>query len=67
MAKNEWKRFINNAKQNTNVGGIHIIQVFTDTVLSSQDIAPFAIGLAKDEELNSVRAYRKSRKTLYII
>ncbi len=39
VAKNEWKRFINNAKKYTNIGGIHIIQVFTDTVPASEDIA----------------------------
>ena len=54
VAKNEWKRFINNAKKYTNIGGIHIIQIFTDTVPASDDIAPFAIGLAKDEEINEL-------------
>ena len=54
VAKNEWKRFINNAKKYTNIGGIHIIQIFTDTVPASEDIAPFAIGLAKDEEMKEL-------------
>ena len=54
VAKNEWKRFINNAKKYTNTGGIHIIQIFTDTVPASEDIAPFAIGLAKDEEIKEL-------------
>ena len=54
VAKNEWKRFINNAKKYTNIGGIHIIQIFTDTVPASEDIAPFAIGLAKDEEIKEL-------------
>lgn len=49
--KNGWKNFISNAKDNTNVGGIHIMQIFTDVVPASEDIAPFAIGLAKDEEI----------------
>ena len=40
VAESEWKRFINNAKQNTNIGSIHIIQIFTDTVPASEDIAP---------------------------
>ena len=48
------KRFINNAKEYTNIGGIHIIQIFTDTVPASEDIAPFAIGLAKDEEIKGL-------------
>ena len=54
MAKNEWKRFINNTKKYTNIGGIHIIQIFTDTVPACEDIAPFAIGLAKDEEIKEL-------------
>ena len=52
--KNDWKRFINNAKEYTNIGGIHIIQIFTDAVPASEDIAPFAIGLAKDEEIKEL-------------
>ena len=56
VAKSEWKRFINNAKQNTNIGGIHIIQLFTETVPASEDIAPFAIGLATDGELKQLYA-----------
>lgn len=54
VAKNEWKKFINNAKKNTNIGGIHIMQIFTDVVPASEDIAPFAIGLAKDEEIKEL-------------
>ncbi|MCM1386189.1 MAG: methyltransferase domain-containing protein [Bacillus sp. (in: Bacteria)] len=54
VAKKEWKKFINNAKEYTNIGGIHIIQIFTDTVPASEDIAPFAIGLAKDEEIKEL-------------
>lgn len=52
--KDDWKRFIQNAKEYTNIGGIHIIQIFTDTVPASEDIAPFAIGLAKDEEIKEL-------------
>ena len=54
VAKDEWKRFINKAKKYTNIGGIHIIQIFTDAVPASEDIAPFAIGLAKDEEIKEL-------------
>ena len=54
VAKDAWKRFINNAKEYTNIGGIHIIQIFTDIVPASKDIAPFAIGLAKDEEIKEL-------------
>ncbi len=52
--KSDWKKFINEAKIHTNVGGIHIIQIFTDVVPASEDIAPFAIGLAKDEEIKEL-------------
>ena len=51
VTKNEWKKFLNNAKKYTNIGGIHIIQIFTDAVPASEDIAPFAVGLAEDGEL----------------
>ncbi len=51
VEKNGWKKFISAAKEHTNIGGVHIMQIFTDTVPASKDIAPFAIGLAKDEEI----------------
>lgn len=56
VAKDEWKKFINNAKGYTNAGGIHIMQIFTDAVPASEDIAPFAVGLAKDGELKELYA-----------
>ncbi len=44
----------------TNTGGIHIMQIFTDTVPASKDIAPFAVGLAKDGEIKELPGnYRK--------
>lgn len=52
--KDGWKRFISNAKEYTNIGGIHIMQIFTDAVPASEDIAPFAIGLAKDGEMKDL-------------
>lgn len=52
--KNDWKKFISSAKEYTNIGGIHIMQIFTDAVPASEDIAPFAIGLAKDEEIKEL-------------
>ena len=54
VQKTDWKDFINRAKANTNIGGIHIMQIFTDTVPASKDIAPFAIGLAKDNEIKEL-------------
>ena len=54
VEKENWKRFINNAKDNTNVGGIHIMHIFTDAVPASADIAPFAVGLAHDGEIKEM-------------
>lgn len=54
VSKDGWINFINRAKNYTNVGGMHIMQIFTDTVPASDDIAPFAIGLAKDEEIKQL-------------
>lgn len=54
MKKGAWKKFIKDAKSNTNVSGIHIMHIFTDTVPASADIAPFAIGLAKDGEIREL-------------
>lgn len=51
VQKEQWKQFIAQAKANTKPGGIHIMQVFTDVVPITEDLAPFAIGLAKDGEL----------------
>lgn len=52
--KDKWKKFIFDAKDNTNVGGIHIMHIFTDEVPASDDIAPFAAGLAHDGELKEL-------------
>ena len=54
VQKNEWKHFIKKAKDNTNVGGVHIMHMFTDVVPASADIAPFAIGLAQDGEIKEL-------------
>ena len=54
VEKHEWKRFIRKAKENTNVGGLHIMHLFTDAVPASADIAPFAVGLAHDGELKEL-------------
>lgn len=56
VSKTDWKTFINKAKTHTNINGIHILQIFTDTVPASEDIAPFAIGLAKDQEIKELYA-----------
>lgn len=54
VEKNVWKRFIRDAKNNTSVGGIHIMHIFTDTVPASDDIKPFAVGLAHDGEIKEL-------------
>lgn len=54
VEKEHWKRFILDAKENTNDHGIHIIQLFTNVLPASPDIAPFAVGLADDEEIKSL-------------
>lgn len=52
--KSAWRQFIRNAQQHTSVGGIHIIQLFTNQVPITEDLAPFAVGLAEDEELKEM-------------
>ncbi len=54
VAREDWRRFLIHAKDHTNIGGIHIMQIFTDVVPASPDIAPFVVGLAKDEELKDI-------------
>lgn len=54
VEKEHWRRFILNAKENTNEHGIHIIQLFTNVLPASTDIASFAVGLADDEEIKEL-------------
>lgn len=54
VERDEWRAFLSRAKASTRPGGIHLIQTFTDTVPASADIAPFAVGLAKDGELKDL-------------
>ena len=54
VEKQDWKTFLHNAKENTNIDGIHIIQIFTNVLPASPDIAPFAVGFAEDEEIKSL-------------
>lgn len=51
VSKQDWKRFILEAKDNTCEGGIHIMQIFTNKVPASPDIAPFVKGMADEGEL----------------
>lgn len=54
VSKDNWYKFIFDAKENTSIGGFHIIQLFTNKVPTSPDIAPFAIGLANDGEIKEL-------------
>lgn len=54
VEKKVWRQFIADAKDNTNIGGIHIMHIFTDEVPASPDIAPFAVGLAHDGEIKQL-------------
>lgn len=54
VPKEGWRAMIERAKAHTNPGGIHIMQIFTDTVPASADIAPFAVGLARDGEIKDL-------------
>lgn len=54
VEKSNWKALLKQAKENTNIGGIHIIQLFTNGLPASPDIAPFAIGLADDREIEDL-------------
>lgn len=54
VEKDIWKSFILNAKVNTALNGVHIIQLFTNVLPASPDIAPFAVGLANDEEIKEL-------------
>lgn len=51
VAKQDWKNFILKAKKKTKSGGMHIIQIFTNKIPTSLDIAPFIKGLADEGEL----------------
>lgn len=51
VEKEKWKRFVIEAKNNTNIGGMNIIKIFTNKVSASYDIAAFVKGLAEEGEL----------------
>ena len=54
VEKSDWKSLLLKAKETTNVGGVHIIQIFTNVLPASPDIAPFTVGLADDEEIKNL-------------
>jgi cyclopropane fatty-acyl-phospholipid synthase-like methyltransferase len=51
VTRAEWTAFIHQAKAATRPGGMHIIQIFTNRIPASPDIAPFIRGLAEEGEL----------------
>lgn len=56
VEKEAWKKLLVEAKKNTNTGGIHIIQLFTNTLPATPDIETYAIGMADDGELEFMYA-----------
>ena len=54
ISKECWKKFIKKAQGNTRIGGINIIQIFNDNIAPTLDIAPYAIGMAKDGEIKEL-------------
>lgn len=54
VPEQEWKSFILKAQQNTKRGGVHIIQMFNDSLPPTPDIAPYAVGMAKDGEIKDL-------------
>ena len=54
VPEGDWKKFIAKAKANTNVGGIHIIQLFTNDLPPTEEIAEYAVGMANDGELRDL-------------
>ena len=51
VSREQWRAFLLRAQAHTLPGGLNIIQLFTDRVPASPDIAPFAVGLAREGEL----------------
>ena len=54
VTKDDWRYFIRNAQENTNNGGIHVMQIFTNVLPATPDIVPFVKGLADDGELEAL-------------
>lgn len=54
VPREDWHKFILKAKKVTEVGGINIMQIFTNKVPASSDIAPYAVGLSEDGEIQEL-------------
>ena len=67
VEKAGWQAFLRRAKAHTPSGGLHIVQIFTNKVPASPDIAPFAIGLANEGELQEIyQDWEIVRSTAYV-
>lgn len=56
VREEEWKAFVKRAKAATRIGGLHIMQMFTNEVPITEDLKPFAVGLSKKGELTAMYA-----------
>ena len=54
VSKENWHKFVLEAKEATVVGGMNIFQIFTNKVPATEDIAPYAIGLSEDGEIKEL-------------
>lgn len=54
VEKHKWVNFLHEAKSFTKTGGIHIIQLFSNALPATPDIAKYAIGLADDGEIKDI-------------
>jgi tellurite methyltransferase len=67
VEKKEWKSFIRKAQLNTNPEGLNIMQIFTNVIPASLDIAPYVKGLADEGELFSMyKGWEVLRSRSYI-
>ena len=54
VKEEEWKAFVQRAKAATRIGGLHIMHIFTDEVPITEDLKPFAVGIAKKGALTAM-------------
>lgn len=54
VTKKDWYKFIYSAKEHTNPNGIHIVQIFTNNLPATTDIAPYVKGMADEGEIDKL-------------
>ena len=54
VEKEEWIKLLRKAKEHTNIGGLNVIQLFTNSLPATPDISEFAVGLANDREIEEL-------------